>query len=70
MDKLTNILSLATSRRFLISVGATALVFFAKDIFKVELTHEEAVQYMDKFMVALTVIAGTFNISMGTREHK
>lgn len=69
-EKLMSILGLATSRRFLVSVVATSLVFFAKDIFKIELTQEQAVEYMDKFLVALTVIASTFNIGTSIREHK
>ena len=69
-EKLMSILGLATSRRFLVSVAATALMFFAKDIFKLELTQEQAIEYLDKVIVALTVIASTFNIGTSIREHK
>lgn len=69
-EKLLALLNLTTSRRFLVSVGATTLMFFAKDIFKVELTQEQAAEYMDKFIIALTVIASTFNIGTSIREHK
>lgn len=69
-EKLLSILGLATSRRFLVSMAATALIFFAKDIFKFELTQEQAVEYLDKALIALTIIASTFNIGTSIREHK
>lgn len=70
MGKLTDILNLATSRRVLITLGASLLIIFARDIFKIELTPEQAADYMDKALIAIAVLGGSLNLGLSVRDHK
>lgn len=70
MGKLGEIVNLLGSRRVLMTVGASLIVVFAKDIFKVELTPEQAAEHMEKVMTIIGLLVGSLNVGLSIREHE